>query len=159
MAELGDTAAAVWPSYSDLAGIVHMSVSGFGRYVRSRRGRVDIREIGREKRVAPRAAIALLVARGLPDGVAQGEVIRVVEARKSALPVLKRQSNDDTSMRRDEDLLAELRQRYDGMIARMRTPEFDRRIRELFASTTPEDMSRAVAGLGAKRSAARRHGG
>src|SRR6266851_6068980 len=131
MPELTETAPAAWPSYSDLAQIVRMSVSGFGRYVRSWRDRVDVREIGREKRVPPDAAVALLVGRGLPGRAAEREVARVVESRSSGMPVLTTQPGDPSSTPSDEQLLQELRQQYDAMVLRMRTPGFDRRMRKI----------------------------
>lgn len=159
MSEVGDAAPAAWPSYSDLARIVGMSISGFGRYVRSWRDPVVIREIGREKRVAPVAAVALLEGRGLPAGVAEREVIRLIADRGSAVPVLARQSADDPPAGpSDQELLEELRRRYEGMVGRMRTPAFDPRMRKVFSSTTPEKMSQAAAGLSKRQTAAGRHG-
>jgi hypothetical protein len=151
--EQTEAAPAEWPSYSDLAKVVQMSVSGFGRYVATRLNGVDVREIGREKRVSPGGAIGLLEGRGLPRSVAEREVFRIVKARRSDLPVLHSTEPSST----DADLLAELRQRYEEMLARMRQPEFDRRMREAFTSPSTENMSRAAVALARKRRTAGRN--
>ncbi|HEY8812332.1 MAG TPA: hypothetical protein VIO86_07570 [Candidatus Dormibacteraeota bacterium] len=145
-------APAVWPSYSDLARIVRMSVSGFGRYVRSQH--VEVEAIGREKRVAPPKAVLLLEGRGLTRPVAEREVSRVVESRKAEFPVLEGETPEAIT---DHELLKELSLRYEAMLARMQEPKARRRMRAAFASITPQEMGRSAVAAAPKRRPVRQH--
>jgi len=151
MAELSEIAPAAWPTSSELAEIVKMSISGFGRYVRSHAPEA-IRVIGRDKRVAPPEAIALLVERGLPKTVAQREVMRLVQLRMAAMPVLRREWSDPTSPNAsDAALLDELHRHYESMIDRMRKPDFDSKMRALFSSGRLEHLAVGASGPRASR--------
>lgn len=149
-----DTAPALWPSYSELARIVSMSASGFGRYVRSRG--VDHLEIGRESRLEPVEAIRLLAGRGLPASVAEREVNRVVEARRARIRVLQvvPKLRDSTAPGSDAELLSGLSQRFDEMVARMQIPEARHRAQDAF-SVPPG----AVRPKPRRNAAPSRHGG
>jgi len=150
--EVTNAAPAVWPSYSDLARIVRMSVSGFGRYVRSQH--VEVEAIGREKRVAPPKAVLLLEGRGLTRPVAEREVSRVVESRKAEFPVLEGETPEAIT---DHELLKELSLRYEAMLARMQEPKARRRMRAAFASITPQEMGRSAVAAAPKRRPVRQH--
>lgn len=114
-----------------------MSPSGFGRFVRAWRGHAIASEIGRTKRVEPLVAVALLEARGIPEHLAQDQVRRLVESRKSAFPIFD--SADDA------ELLVEMSRRYQIMVERMQQPEFGRGMRRIFGSTGTEELRRAAA--------------
>lgn len=137
-----DAPPAVWPNYSELAKLVRMSTSGFGRFVRAWRGDAQVRKIGREQRVSPEVAVALLEARGLDEAVAEAEVRRLVARKRASMAdVVNR-------LDADERLLEELRERYRSVIEQMQAPGYDQGLRKLFGSMDTERL-RAAAGRGA----------
>lgn len=76
-----------WPSLSDLAQLLGVKLSTLSRFPGVRRRQT--RRIGREVKVRPTDAVAILVERGLSEESATMGVRSVVERRSEQIPALR----------------------------------------------------------------------
>lgn len=81
-----DSVPITWPSLSDLANLLGVGLPTLSRLSAVRD--VPKQRIGREVRVPPTSAIAILVARGLSAEAATLSVRRVVDRRAALVPAL-----------------------------------------------------------------------
>lgn len=77
----------VWPSLSDLAQLLGVKLSTISRLSNVRRR--PMRRIGREVKVLPADAVAILVERGLSEKLATEGVRGVVDRRSEQIPALR----------------------------------------------------------------------
>jgi len=76
-----------WPSLSDLAHLLGISLSTLSRFPSVRRR--PTRRVGREVKVRPADAVAILVERGLSPDRAEASVRAVVDQRRDHIPALR----------------------------------------------------------------------
>jgi hypothetical protein len=88
-------APAVWPTCSDLASRLGMSLTTFVR-LRAVRGATRTK-IGKEVKLLPTDAVQILISRGLPASAAADEVRQIVSERQSRLPMLRRRNTPPPS--------------------------------------------------------------
>jgi hypothetical protein len=84
---LVDATPIAWPSLSDLAHLLGISLSTLSRFPSVRRR--PTRRVGREVKVRPSDAVAILVERGLSPDRAEASVRTVVDQRRDHIPALR----------------------------------------------------------------------
>jgi hypothetical protein len=84
VSDLADAMPIAWPSLTDLARLLGIDRSTLSRLSSVRRQ--PTRQIGRERRMSPAAAIDVLVERGFDENTAAERVLGVVARRQSRVP-------------------------------------------------------------------------
>ena len=81
-----NTPVIAWPSLTDLAGLLGISLSNLSRFSGVRTHQT--RRVGKEVKIAPLDAVAILVERGLTEEIAMTSVLHVIEKRRERVPAL-----------------------------------------------------------------------